>query len=76
MVLGAAAYGGEGREEAGQGIALPSLTPLPSPSCTSSGAGHHNTEGFIFTSQSPENCSFHYLHAAGYQFGPAPSPCS
>lgn len=76
MVLGAAAYGGESREEAGQAIALLHLTPPPSRSCTSLGAGHHDTKGFIFTSQSPENCSFCYIDAAGYQFGPAPSQCS
>lgn len=73
MVLGAAAYGGEGREEAGRGIAIPSLTPLPSPSRTPPGAGHHDIHGFIVTSQYPENCSFLSAHGAGYQFGPAPS---
>lgn len=44
MFLRAADYGGEGR---GQDIALPSLSLLPSPSCTPLGAGQHSTKGFI-----------------------------
>lgn len=76
MVLGAAAYRGEGWEKVGQGIVLPSLPPPPSPSCASLGARASQHQGFIFTPQPSENCSFHYACAAGYQFGPAPSQYS
>lgn len=76
MVLGDCCLWGrrQGGGRAGQSASQPPPSAITLPHTP--GAGHHDTNGFVFTSQSPENWSFHSAHGPGYQFGPASSQCS